>query len=142
MGAFGLVDELNEDVVARVNGKEAVIVAYFDVAWAKGAFVVGVLGVVDVAVVEFVEDFVDMVAADSEGRDEDQVEEEEAPKASKLDDVAFGHPELVYPVMGLIMAWQLQCLELFLHFELAQEEMVLELLALPMLENCQSSDQK
>lgn len=53
---------------------------------------------------ESVEDFVDMVAADLEGRDEDQVEEEAPPKALKLGVAAFGHPELMYQVMGWIMA--------------------------------------
>lgn len=32
MGTFGVVDEVNEDVGARVNGREAVIVAYLEVA--------------------------------------------------------------------------------------------------------------
>lgn len=61
-GAFGVVGDLNGDAGVMVNGEA--VVAYL-VAQAKGAFVVGVLGdVVDVAAVGYVEDFVDMVAAD------------------------------------------------------------------------------
>lgn len=63
-GEFEVVGEPNEDVGAMVNGKEAVVVAYL-VAQAKGEFAAGVLGgVVDVAAGAYVEDFVDMVAAD------------------------------------------------------------------------------
>lgn len=89
VGAFGVVD-VNEDAVARVNGMEAVAVAYLEVAWAEGAFV-GDLGVADVAV----EHFDDMVAADlqQEERDVDQVGEEELPKALNEHEVAVALPE-------------------------------------------------
>lgn len=63
--ASAVVDEVNEDAGARINGKEAAVVAYLKGAQASGAFVADVLGgVVDVAVVAYAEDFVGTVAAD------------------------------------------------------------------------------
>lgn len=90
VGAFGVVD-VNEDEAARANGMEAVAVTYLEVAWAKGAFVGGDLGVADVAVGHFD----DMVAADlqQEERDVDQVGEEEHLKALNVHEVAVALPE-------------------------------------------------
>lgn len=97
MGATG-EGEVSEDVVAGVNGKEAVAVTYLVAAEAKAAFAVGVPG----GVVAFEEDFVDMPAAGwpQEGMGEDQAEEEVPLKELKQEEAASALLELMYQEMG------------------------------------------
>lgn len=77
LGVTGEEDEVNEDVVAGVNGKEAVAGTYLVAVEAKAAFAEGDPG----GVVAFEEGFVDMPAAGwlQEGMGEDQAEEEVLP---------------------------------------------------------------
>lgn len=131
--------EASEDVVAGVNGKEAVTVTYLEAAEAKVAFAVGVLD----GVVAFEEDFVDMLAAGltKEEMGEDLVEEEEPPlKALKQEEDASALHELMYQEMEWLMAMQLQPLEWFPHFASIQPQMDLVLLGCQVLENYQACD--
>ena len=82
-----------------------------------------------------------MLAVDRQQEERDVGQEgEELLKAVKMEEAAFAIPELKHQEKEQIKALHLQHQECSLHFKSAQEQMVLELLALQVLGNYQLCD--
>lgn len=115
VGAFAVVDEIDEDGAAMAYVMEAVAVAYLEVALAEGAFAEGVPGVVESVAAGFVD--IPVVADwQQEERDVDPVVEEVLLKALKHQKAAFAPLEPMNQMLEWLRALQLQYLEWFLHF--------------------------